>query len=118
MSTKCEITFDKTHRVYFAGQLLRGSVHLTTKKEKVRGVYIHIFGNAYAHWSEYCSTDHSYYHSRKSSREVVTGHYVDYTGNEVYLDQKTYFVGGPNESTIKIKNVNGSLQLINDNFCR
>lgn len=103
MPTTCEITFENTRRVFFAGQLVRGSVRLTlTSEEKVRGVYIHIFGKAYARWDDLCYIDHNYHgYHRNRSRENRENkcNWVTYEGNEVYLDEKTYFVGGPHEST-------------------
>lgn len=53
MLSTCEIAFEQLDLVFYAGQLVRGTVHLTLSKEhKVRGVYIQISGKAYAHWTE------------------------------------------------------------------
>lgn len=87
MSTYCEIEFENPEKVFYAGELLRGSVRLTlTEQQTVRGVYVEIFGRAYAYWTEYCSEDHA--HDRNRS-----GHHVSYSGAENYLDEKIYFVG-------------------------
>lgn len=102
MSINCEILFDNPDRVFYAGQLLSGTVRLTlTKQYKVRGVYIQIFGKAYAHWTEYCSIDHSDNYSRNNEQHrTTTGHSVSYTGEQLYLDEKSYFVGGPNARNV------------------
>lgn len=96
MPTTCDIIFENPERVFYAGQLLRGNVRLKlTKEHKVRGVYIQIFGRAYAYWTEYCHTDHNR-HRNNSTNRSSSGHHVSYTGEEDYLDEKTYFVGGRN----------------------
>lgn len=79
MPTTCDIEFENNpQKVVYAGQLLRGTVRLTLTEEKnVRGIYIRIYGKAYAHWSR---------GSGKSRRT--------YTGEEHYLNETTYFVGG------------------------
>lgn len=94
MSTTCEIIFDHPDGVFYAGQLLRGIVNLTLKKEKkVRGIYVRVHGKAYAHWSE-----------RKSftKRRRQVRRRVSYTGREDYLDETTHFVGGVNASKVSI----------------
>lgn len=54
MPTTCVIAFENPDRVYYAGQLLRGTVNLTlTNERKVRCVYVRIYGRAYAYWIEY-----------------------------------------------------------------
>lgn len=99
MPTTCVIAFENPSRVYYAGQLLRGTVNLTlTKEKKVRGVYVRIYGRAYAYWSEHCSIDHNRNRSRDNNRVGSSGHHVSYTGEEVYLDERQYFVGGSNSS--------------------
>lgn len=93
MPTTCEIAFENPEKVFYAGQLLRGTVRLTlTKQKKVRGVYVKIFGRAYAYWTEYCSVDHD--RNRDPNRTSNSGHHVSYSGEEDYLNEKTYFVGG------------------------
>lgn len=99
MPTTCDISFDNPEKVYYAGQMLRGTVRLTlTKEHKVRGVYVRIFGRAYAYWTEHCSSNHNSHRSDGNRRSG--GHSVSYTGEEDYLDEKTYFVGGPNASNV------------------
>lgn len=101
MPTTCVISFENPNRVYYAGQMVRGTVALTlTKEKKVRGVYVRIYGRAYAYWTEYCSIDHNRNRNRDNNRVGSSGHHVSYTGEEVYLDEKTYFVGGRNSSNL------------------
>lgn len=83
MPTSCEIEFENNPmKVLYAGQTLRGTVrlHLTEEKD-VRGIYINIYGTAHAQWSK-----------GTGNRRVT------YTGNEDFLNEKTYFVGGPSGS--------------------
>lgn len=83
MPTSCEIDFENNPmKVIYAGQLLRGTVrlHLTEHKD-VRGIYVRIYGTAHARWST------------GSGKNRKT-----YTGDEDYLNEKTYFVGGPDGS--------------------
>lgn len=102
MPTTCDITFSNPNRVYNAGELLSGNVRLTlTKEKKVRGVYIKIFGRAYAYWTEHCSIDHNRNQNREPGHHS-SGHHVSYTGEEDYLDEKTYFVGG-NSGEIRLQ---------------
>lgn len=79
MPTTCIVEFENNpQKVVYAGQLLRGTVQLTLTEEKnARGVYIEIRGEAYAHWTK-----------KKGKR---TKHY---NGEEEYLNERTYFVGG------------------------
>lgn len=99
MPTTCVIAFENPSRVYYAGQLLRGTVNLTlTKEKKVRGVYVRIHGRAYAYWTEHCSIDHNRNRNSDNNRTRSSGHHVSYTGEEVYLDERQYFVGGSNSS--------------------
>lgn len=84
MPTTCLINFENPDGVYFAGELLRGTAILTlTKAKKVRGIYVRIFGRAYAHWTRYCSIDHN--PGRDENGKLVRrgGHRVSYTGSEV-----------------------------------
>lgn len=84
MPTTCTINFENPHAVYFANELLSGTASLTlTKTKKVRGVYVRIFGRAYAHWTELCNKNHT----NSSSRESST-HRVSYTGSEVCLNKE------------------------------
>lgn len=78
MPTTCTITFDDNpQKVCYSGTLLKGSVHLNLTSEKtLRGIFIKIKGEAYCHWSE---------GSGKNKRS--------YSGEEDYLNERTYFVG-------------------------
>lgn len=79
MAIECFIDFENNpSKVVYTGQLLRGNVQLKlTEPKNVRGVYIKIKGKAYAHWTEGSGDN------RKS-----------YTGEEEYINERTYFVGG------------------------
>lgn len=81
MTTKCVIAFENNpSKVFYSGQLLKGSVTLTLPNEqKVRGIYLNITGYAYARWSE------------GSGRNKNT-----YTGKESYLNERTDFVSANN----------------------
>lgn len=102
MSIKCQINFENRSRVYYTGQWLRGTVQITlTKQQKVRGVYVRIFGKAHARWSEYrpSRTDGD----RESHRSIGDGHYVYFTGDETYLNERTYFVGRRGGKSFKLE---------------
>lgn len=89
MPTSCQISFDHPEKVYYAGELLRGTVNLTlTREYNVRGVYIRIYGKAKTYWSRYCNSKHS--------NRSTSNHHVIYEGKEYYLDSKIYVVGGTN----------------------
>lgn len=101
MPTTCVIAFENPNRVYYAGQLLRGTVNLTLiEVEKVRSVYVRIYGRAYAHWKEYCSIDHSRDRNRDKNKIGSSGHHVSYSGEKIYLDEKLYLVENSNSSKI------------------
>lgn len=93
--TTCDITFDNNQlKVYSTGKLVRGNIRLTLQEEKkVRGAYVRIYGRAYA--------------------EVRNGKSY-YKGKENYLDQKTYFVGGPNGKIIHFFRVNSWQNVLRD----
>lgn len=76
MPTTCVIDFEDNP--VYSGQLLRGTVELNLSKEKnVRGVYIDLCGKGYASWTE------------------NNGRYQQiYTTEEIYLNERIYFVGG------------------------
>lgn len=78
MPTTCTITFtDNPQKVCYSGSLLQGNVFLNlTSAKTVRDIFIKLKGEAYARWTE---------GSGKSKRT--------YTGEEDYLDERTYFVG-------------------------
>lgn len=81
MPTTCEIDFENNpEKVLYAGQLLRGTIQLSLTSQKiVRGIYILILGKAHCHWTKGSGKN------RKS-----------YTGNEEYLEEKTYLYGDQN----------------------
>lgn len=88
MPTTCLISFENPDGVYFAGELLRGKAILSlTKTKKVRGVYVRIFGRAYAHWTRHCSIDH--HPGRDQNGKLIRrgGHRVSYAGSEVCFDE-------------------------------
>ncbi|XP_031621629.1 uncharacterized protein LOC116339736 [Contarinia nasturtii] len=78
-TTTCEINFDNNpDRVYYGGQIVRGTVHLALAKEKlIRGIYIDYLGRAYCYWTE----------GTGSKKEA-------HTASEIYLEQRQYLLGG------------------------
>lgn len=80
MSATCKIEFrNNPMKVFYAGQMLRGTVRLyLTKTRKVRGLYIRIHGRAYVHWVD----------STSDSRKVRV-----FSGNEDYFSERTNFIG-------------------------
>lgn len=86
MPTSCEINLlNNDAKVYHAGQLLSGTLSLKLTSEKsVRGVYVEIYGKAYAHWTESKNV------RRDGKNQRVT---KSYTGEEDYLKEITYFIG-------------------------
>lgn len=91
-SSTCEIEFENNPmRVFFSGQIMRGTVHLKLAKQKqVRRIYIHLYGGAYASWTEYACIDfglHNWY----------SDHRKTFSGKEVYLNDGRYFVGAPED---------------------
>lgn len=118
MSITCDIELDNADNVYYVGQLLRGTVHLTLAEDTtVYGIYIRIFGNAYAQWMEHCPIEHdrlqigNHCFSSKNDPES-RGHHVPYTGKEVYLDEITYFVGETNTSNTFSETISFSMNKI------
>lgn len=84
MPTTCLINFEHPDGVYFAGETLRGTAIVTlTKTKKVRGIYVRIFGRAYAHWTRYCSIDHNPRRDENGKLVRRGGHRVSYAGSEV-----------------------------------
>lgn len=84
MPTTCVINFDHPDSVYFAGEMLRGTAILSlTKKKKIRGVYVRIYGRAYAHWTKHCSIDHNPRRDENGKMVRMSGHRVSYAGSEV-----------------------------------
>ena len=80
MPTTCVFILENNPmKVIYTGQLLRGIARITlTNGKTVRGIYVNIYGTAHAKWSK----------SAGKSRIV-------HTGDEDYLNERTYFVGGP-----------------------
>lgn len=98
MPTTCQITFENSDGVYYAGKLLRGAAHVTLTKEKtIRGIFVRIYGRALTHWSEWCTIKHN--PNDKSSG----GHRVNYSGEEIYLNEKSYCIGGENAGKTDLK---------------
>lgn len=89
MPTTCLITFDNPDGVYYAGQMLHGTVALTlTSEKKVRGVFVKVFGRAYASWTEHCSTDHNPTRDSNGNLKFSNGHTVKYIGMTVKFNFK------------------------------
>lgn len=82
MPSTCVISFDHPDAVYYAGNMLRGTVSLSLTKEKtVRGLFVKIYGRAYAYWREYCGIDHNPRRDANGNTVRSSGHYVSYVGN-------------------------------------
>ncbi|KAG4069557.1 hypothetical protein HA402_006923 [Bradysia odoriphaga] len=83
--TTCDISFDNNpSRVFYGGQLLSGRVVLKLFKEKtVRGIYVKIIGRAYCKWTT----------GSKDNKKT-------HIGEEYYLNNKTFFVGGESGEVI------------------
>lgn len=83
MSIDIRVEFENNPAgIYYAGQLVRGKVYLTVRKQKkVRGVHVRIRGKAHCYWT--------HQDTPKSGTSF-------YNGNERFLDEKIYLIGGPN----------------------
>lgn len=80
MPITCVVEFENNPtKIFYAGQLIRGQVKLTStdKETKVRGAFIQLYGKGFVSWSEGCARD------QKS-----------FTDEEYYLNESTYFIGG------------------------
>lgn len=83
------INFEHPDSVYFAGETLRGTAILSlTNKKKIRGVYVRIYGRAYAHWTKQCSIDHNPRRDENGKMIRMGGHRVSYAGSEVHFNQE------------------------------
>lgn len=89
-SSTCEVEFvDNPMKVFYSGQLMRGTVQLNiVKQKKVRRIYIHVYGAAYASWTEYFWFDFGL-------QNWCSDYQKTFSGKEVYLNDGTYFVGAP-----------------------
>lgn len=79
MPTTCtiELESDNQSKVFYSGQVLRGTVHLTLTKEKtIKGVVIKFIGKSYCYWKKTYG---------KSTRI--------FTAEEYPLHQQAYLVG-------------------------
>lgn len=116
MPTRCQILFDHPQKVYYAGEMLSGTVHLTLTKEKIfRGIYIRIYGKAKASFSEYCANKNckgNIKTKKKDDNKTVTptGHYVVYSNKEHFFYSEIYFVGGKKGKLIFVISLYKSLQ--------
>ena len=77
MPMTCEVNFDNNPaKVVYAGQMLSGTVRLTsTEYLNIRSIFIRIQGTAHAQWEE------------GTGEKSKT-----FTGDEDYLNERTYFV--------------------------
>lgn len=91
-SNTYEIEFENNPmKVFYSGQLMRGTVQLNLiKQKKVRRIYIHLYGGAYASWTEYACFDFEL-------GNWYSDHRKTFSGKEVYLNDGTYFVGAPKD---------------------
>lgn len=105
MPVTCEIKFENNPmKVVSAGGNISGKVRLVlTDRKIVSGVYIQIYGSAFVRWIE-----------RLDSGE----HPKEYTGNEEYLNEKTYFLrsgaGGTGIVLLRVKTTVSLIYLAND----
>lgn len=89
MSISCEIDFERNPlKVIHSGQQLNGIVRLKfRKKKKVRGIYIRLYGGAYASWVEFNWPKMQYSH-------IYCNDYTKtYTVNEEHYNERAYFLG-------------------------
>lgn len=89
MSINCKITFQNRDKVFIAGQLLRGIVHLTLARgTTVRRIHVQLYGRGQTHW-----------------RLRIPGLYSELcNGKEVYLDEITSLSYDRDGELIIIKN--------------
>lgn len=82
-----EIVFDNSDAVCFAGQPVRGSVHLELcEPMKMRELRMTCFGRTYVHWSEVENVGH-----RGGRQRIET---VEYSDNEEYFQYRFKFWPG------------------------
>lgn len=86
MPTTCQIKFENNPlKVVHSGKSFHGLVQLNLAEAvNVRGIYIHLYGGAISHWRERIKF------------------YRTHNGNEDYLNQRIYFLGGTNGSVLWI----------------
>lgn len=96
MSTTCQIAFENDG-VFNPGQLLKGTARMKLSKgEKIRGVFVRIFGSAHTDWSEWCNINHN---PKPDSKPDF--HTVEYSSEVYYLKEISYFVGAENAGEVK-----------------
>lgn len=95
MSTTCKISFDNNpEKVFYAGQLLKGTVDLHFKSNKsVRCIYVRVQGFGFVHWKE---------HRRPCQ------------GNEDYMNAMTCFVGSFNNGNVSLGRYFASNDTVNN----
>ncbi|KAJ2949378.1 hypothetical protein O0L34_g15290 [Tuta absoluta] len=77
------IVFERTNRIYYAGEIMRGKVVFNQEKKKsFTGIYAKLKGVCDVHWT--------------SGSEFDRGGRTHHTSHEKYVDQKVYLIGGPN----------------------
>ncbi|XP_031621751.1 arrestin domain-containing protein 2-like [Contarinia nasturtii] len=78
MPTTCKVEFENSPRkIVYSGQLLKGTCEIAFRVPKtLHGIYIRLKGSAYVQW--------------KQGKRVITG-------QETYIDELKYFVGGPRD---------------------
>ncbi|XP_055295178.1 uncharacterized protein LOC129564951 [Sitodiplosis mosellana] len=95
----CRIDFENNlDKVYYSGQLIRGTVQLAfPNRKKVRGVYIKFKGDAHTEWSEYVQRSVGTGDDRRTVSEREW-----YESHEKHLRFIKYFAGG-NDGTIYLE---------------
>lgn len=96
--TQRQIQFQNVIHLFICGktlgQLLRGTVHLATTREKIiRKAYIKIVGKANVQWSEDKQERKRDY---AQNRAVVETARMSFVGKEKYLHQVMYLITGGN----------------------
>ncbi|XP_031621717.1 arrestin domain-containing protein 17-like [Contarinia nasturtii] len=89
MSISCEIDFERNPlKVIHSGQQLRGIVSLKFKKQKkVCGIYIRLYGGAYASWTEFDLLNFG------CDRIFCYDYTKTYTVKEEHFNERAYFLG-------------------------
>lgn len=102
MSLQCLILFDENiHKVYYSGQLMKGTVLLTLAKDQpVKGIYLsihHLPVNFLLHPQLFGAHAGIYIEVTGVAKcrwcEHVQQKRMTYRGSEIYLSAKKYFVG-------------------------
>lgn len=97
MPITCKVEFEKNpSAVFYSGQVLRGTIHLTTTEEKVFGkASVKIVGNGSVSFTE-SIPGRKYDEAQKAY--VDENQTVERKREETYLSETTHFINGNDES--------------------